>query len=57
MTRFKKRLAIILTVHFGLLLALLGYYSYWTSLPPDRTCAGCHEIEPSFQDVGLIGTP
>jgi hypothetical protein len=49
MTRFKKRLAIILAVHFGLLLALLGYYSYWTSLPPARTCAGCHEIAPSFQ--------
>ena len=48
MTRFKKRLAIVLAAHFVLLLALLGYYSYWTALPPDRTCMSCHEIEPSY---------
>jgi hypothetical protein len=52
MTRFKKRLAIILTAHSVLLLVLLGYYSYWTSLPPDRTCMSCHEIEASYQYVG-----
>ncbi|MGF1585106.1 MAG: cytochrome c3 family protein [Bacteroidales bacterium] len=48
MTRFKKRLAIILAAHFALLLFLLGYYSYWTALPPDRTCMSCHEIEASY---------
>ena len=48
MTKFKKRLAIILAVHFALLLVLLGYYSYWNAAPPDRTCMSCHEIEQSY---------
>ncbi|MFO7923517.1 MAG: multiheme c-type cytochrome [Bacteroidales bacterium] len=48
MTKFKKRLAIILAAHFGLLLVLLGYYSYWNAAPPDRTCTSCHEIEQSY---------
>lgn len=48
MTRFKKRLSVILSVHFVLLFILLGYYSYWNSAPPDRTCMSCHEIEQSY---------
>lgn len=48
MTRFKKRLAIVLAANFVLLLFVLGYYSYWISLPPDRTCMACHEIEASY---------
>ncbi len=48
MTRFRKRLAIVLAAHFVLLLILLGYYSYWNAAPPDRTCMSCHEIEQSY---------
>jgi hypothetical protein len=47
-TKFKKRLLVILVANFILVLVILGYYSYWTALPPDRTCKSCHEIEASY---------
>jgi hypothetical protein len=52
----KKRLVqfsyyILPLVFVTLFLSFFGFYSYWNSAAPDRTCASCHEIGSSVNSL------
>ena len=49
----RKRNILILTVAPGTLAALLLGYAGWNAADPQRTCASCHEIVPSFEEWKL----
>jgi hypothetical protein len=42
---------IIPIVLIALLLSFFGFYGYWNSAAPDRTCASCHEISSSVNSL------
>ena len=45
----KKRTALItFLIVIGLFIVFFGGYTAWNTANPEKTCAGCHEIRPSF---------
>ncbi|HEX7583294.1 MAG TPA: NapC/NirT family cytochrome c [Prolixibacteraceae bacterium] len=45
----KKTIIILLICFFGFIL-FFGGYARWNSANPDKTCASCHEINPSVNE-------
>lgn len=39
----------ILLIAFVFMLLFAGSYTWWNAANPERTCASCHEINPSFE--------
>ena len=40
-------LTIIVFIALTALIVFSSFYTYWNSAPAERTCASCHEINPS----------